>query len=64
MRKCSEAHERTGVLGRPAGREGETLRREKPKRVVDFHLKNRVEEPDARGEQSPEVRAGRTKRCS
>jgi hypothetical protein len=35
-----KAHERTGFLGRPAGGKKETLRRRKPKRVVDFRLKN------------------------
>jgi hypothetical protein len=35
-----KAHERKGFLGRPAGGEKETLRRRKPKRVVDFRLNN------------------------
>jgi hypothetical protein len=50
-----EAHERTGFLGGPAGGERQTLRRRKPKRVMDFHLKNLSGGTDARREKNPEV---------
>jgi hypothetical protein len=50
-----EAREGTGFLGSPAGGEKKTLRRKKPKRVVDFRFKNSDGRTDARREKNPEV---------